>query len=137
MPNYEYACEKCELSVEIQHSMLDKPEIKCEKCGGICKKQITSFYLGLGSNPGVSEMKKDLSLNYGIEQVQMLDGSFENLYHGIKKDGARVKEEMKQNKENIKKNPSKKLTTKELDQRVSIIKENKAKKEYNKRKITI
>lgn len=31
---YDYGCKTCNDRVEVSHGMNEKPEIKCEKCGG-------------------------------------------------------------------------------------------------------
>jgi len=41
MAYYDYACEKCKIINEIQHGMLEEPEILCEECGEPMKKLIS------------------------------------------------------------------------------------------------
>ena len=41
MPTYEYQCKKCSNVQEEIHSILTKPEIKCEICGDYCEKLFT------------------------------------------------------------------------------------------------
>lgn len=41
MPNYEYKCEQCGYSFEIQHSMKGEPLVNCPKCDGRARKIIT------------------------------------------------------------------------------------------------
>ncbi len=41
MPNYEYKCEQCGHSFEIQHSMKEAPVVNCPKCEGRTRKVIT------------------------------------------------------------------------------------------------
>lgn len=38
MPTYTYQCKCCEHSQDVFHTMSAKPRVKCEKCGGPCKK---------------------------------------------------------------------------------------------------
>ena len=84
MPNYEYACEKCEYVFDVIHSFKDKPAIICPKCSGTAKKQITSFYFSVqGASTSClsrEEIKQDLRENYGIEKVQLQGGSLESFY---------------------------------------------------------
>jgi L-lactate utilization protein LutC len=82
-------------------------------------------------------MKRDLKENHDIEKVRLLDGTFKDFYQGVKKDAGRVQEELIQNKESHKPDKATRITDKEADKRVSILKEKKAIKEFNKRKITI
>jgi len=135
MPTYEYGCD-CGYVIEVFHAIGEKPEIKCT-CGSVCHKLVTSFYLGGTSSPSLSEMKRDLKENHDIEKVRLLDGTFKDFYQGVKKDAGRVQEELIQNKESHKPDKATRITDKEADKRVSILKEKKAIKEFNKRKITI
>ena len=32
MPTYDYFCEKCDITIEVTHSIHDSPEVLCEKC---------------------------------------------------------------------------------------------------------
>ena len=57
-------------------------------------KDVSAPFLSLGASPGRADMMADLRQNYGIESVSMLEGVFSDFYAGVKKDGARVKEEM-------------------------------------------
>lgn len=100
MPTYDYQCQKCASLFEVSHSIGEFPSEGCPRCGSLeIKKSVSGFYLG-NSSKGISsaskykDMKADLSENYGIESVNMRNGSFEDLYKGIKKDGSRVKEQM-------------------------------------------
>ena len=48
MALYDYKCTKCgEIQQDVQHGMLETPEVKCEKCGAACTKMIghSSFIL--------------------------------------------------------------------------------------------
>lgn len=38
MAKYDYRCAECENIQEEEHGMNEKPEVKCEKCGGECSK---------------------------------------------------------------------------------------------------
>jgi len=40
MPTYTYQCKKCEAVADHFHGMNAKPRIKCEECGGACKRLI-------------------------------------------------------------------------------------------------
>lgn len=40
MPTYTYQCKKCEAVVDHFHGINANPRIKCEKCGGACKRLI-------------------------------------------------------------------------------------------------
>ena len=40
MPAYDYSCDNCRNVSEIFHSILENPEIVCQKCGGKCVRQI-------------------------------------------------------------------------------------------------
>jgi len=137
MPTYEYGCESCGYVEDIFHSFSEKPSVKCPTCGRDCRKLVTSFYLGGANSPSVSEMKRDLKENHGIDQIRLLDGTFKDFYHGVKKDSGRVQEELKQHQEAYIPKKAKRLTEKEADNRVKILKQKKAEKEYNKRKVTI
>jgi len=38
MPTYTYACRKCANEQDVFHGISAKPRVKCEKCGGNCKR---------------------------------------------------------------------------------------------------
>lgn len=38
MPTYTYECKKCSHEQDVFHGMNAKPRVKCEECGGMCKK---------------------------------------------------------------------------------------------------
>jgi putative FmdB family regulatory protein len=40
MPTYSYQCKKCEAVADHFHGINAKPRIKCEECGGACKRLI-------------------------------------------------------------------------------------------------
>ncbi len=40
MPTYTYQCKKCEAVADHFHGINAKPRIKCEECGGACKRLI-------------------------------------------------------------------------------------------------
>ena len=40
MASYDYECKECGNIQEVQHGMSEKPEIVCEKCGGVTKRLI-------------------------------------------------------------------------------------------------
>lgn len=137
MPTYEYKCETCETVFDVFHSMLEKPLIECKCCHSVCHKQVTGFYLGESKSLSSADIKHDLSENYGIESVSMLKGDLNTWYKGIKKDGQRVKEEMIQNKEKQQVKKENKTNAKEAEKRFLKIREEKAKKAYESKKITI
>lgn len=58
------------------------------------------------STPSLSDMRADLRENYGIESVKMQEGKFADWYKGVKKDGDRVKEQMKRGEEEQEKKAS-------------------------------
>ena len=39
--NYIYFCSNCNNEQEVWHSMIEEPEIKCNKCNSIMKRKIT------------------------------------------------------------------------------------------------
>jgi putative FmdB family regulatory protein len=41
MPTYEYMCEHCGYSIEVQHSMNDNPSVECPHCKSVTKRLIT------------------------------------------------------------------------------------------------
>ncbi len=41
MAFYQYECDTCHHIQEEMHGMNETPEIKCEKCGKLCSKNIT------------------------------------------------------------------------------------------------
>lgn len=41
MPAYDYFCEKCDITVEIYHSMTETPEILCEKCNSPMRRIVS------------------------------------------------------------------------------------------------
>lgn len=86
-------------------------------------------------------MEQDLRENYGIYQTKMREGSFNSFYSGVKKDGDRVKEQMKQGEEADKKRLARKqadFQKKPVDHnRIQILKEHKAKKAYEKRTLAL
>ena len=42
MPIYEYECQKCKAHIEAFQKVVDKPLVKCSKCGGRLEKQISA-----------------------------------------------------------------------------------------------
>lgn len=40
MPTYTYQCKRCEHSQDVFHAMSATPRVKCEECGGPCKRLI-------------------------------------------------------------------------------------------------
>ena len=40
MPTYTYQCKKCETIADHFHGIKAKPRVKCEECGGTCKRLI-------------------------------------------------------------------------------------------------
>jgi putative FmdB family regulatory protein len=41
MARYDYKCSICEHVFEVQHSIHEDPEVKCEKCKAISNRQIS------------------------------------------------------------------------------------------------
>lgn len=142
MPTYEYCCNHCENVFDVFHSYKETPEIKCPLCSSPSKKQVSGFYLSSPkTSVPVKDMKQDLKDNYGIHQLEMQSGTFNNFYHGVKKDGDRVREQMKRTvEENEKKQEAKnrEFMKKPTDMK-AILKnrEIKAQKEFKKRSIRL
>lgn len=42
MPTYTYECKKCGQQLDRFHGMNAKPRVKCEACGGACKRMLGS-----------------------------------------------------------------------------------------------
>jgi len=42
VPTYTYQCQSCEKTKDFFHAISAKPRIKCETCGGRCKRLIGS-----------------------------------------------------------------------------------------------
>jgi putative FmdB family regulatory protein len=40
MPTYSYECQKCGKIQDEFHSITANPRIKCNKCGGACKRKL-------------------------------------------------------------------------------------------------
>lgn len=63
MPVYEYECDKCEKSFEVQQRMADAPLTVCSECGGAVKKvmSMSSFQLKGGGwfADGYTSARKD------------------------------------------------------------------------------
>lgn len=38
MPTYTYECKKCEHTFDVFHAIHANPRVKCEECGGACKR---------------------------------------------------------------------------------------------------
>jgi len=49
---YEYYCQNCMYEEEVEHSIIQDPEIKCRKCGSKMQRKITGgvgvHYKGVG-----------------------------------------------------------------------------------------
>lgn len=41
MPTYDYFCKKCDITIEVNHSINESPEIHCEKCKKIMVRTIS------------------------------------------------------------------------------------------------
>jgi putative FmdB family regulatory protein len=99
MPNYNYICRDCGNFFEQSHAIGYAEAIRCLFCGSVStQKAITSFYIG-GNGFSPSAAMSDLKENYGIESVNMRNGDFKTWYKGVRRDGARVAEQMIQGKE--------------------------------------
>lgn len=58
MPTYDYFCEKCELVIEIKHSIHDESEHYCEQCKMLMQRQIgTGYILAKGLKPTLDEIR--------------------------------------------------------------------------------
>ena len=42
MPTYTYECKKCGHEMDLFHSMTAAPRVKCEECGGSCRRLLGS-----------------------------------------------------------------------------------------------
>ncbi len=40
MPTYTYECKKCGHEMDVFHAMSASPRVKCEECGGACRRLI-------------------------------------------------------------------------------------------------
>ena len=61
MPHYDYYCEKCHLTQEHVHGMLEKPEIKCLKCGALMERVFAPNMGGFilkGGTPAINYREK-------------------------------------------------------------------------------
>lgn len=38
MPTYTYECKKCGHEMDVFHGMSAKPRVRCEECGGTCRR---------------------------------------------------------------------------------------------------
>ena len=144
MPTYDYCCTVCDYVFEASHSYKEKPVIKCPRCQGLCEKQVSACYFSIQGGTSAlhsPDMRQDLRENYGIEQVNLQSGTFHDFYQGVKRDGARVKEQMKAGEEASKKKMEAK--TREFMQKksnpsaVAKITEAKTKKQFEKRAIRL
>jgi len=111
MPFYDYGCENCEAEFETFHSIQEKPKVKCPECGSIRTRKLVSGFGIIVRSTGAkrrvldhvrreSDAKQDLLENFGVENVQPVDGSsFSDVYNDIKSRGTSVRDQMQQEKE--------------------------------------
>lgn len=77
MPTYTYQCKKCDHEMDVFHGISAKPRVKCDECGGSCRRLIgtgagiifkgsgfyeTDYKVKKGKEPepaGKSESKKE------------------------------------------------------------------------------
>lgn len=138
MPIYEYGCDSCHSVFDVEHSMTEKPEVRCLVCSGICRKMITPFYLGnSGCMPCEAEMRQDLRENHGMEHVRLQSGTFNDFYCGVKRDARRVKEELTMNRENRRPSDLPRISEKEAAARYETIRRKKAEDAFKRRSVTI
>ena len=38
MPTYTYQCKKCASSRDVFHGISARPRVRCETCGGVCRR---------------------------------------------------------------------------------------------------
>lgn len=107
MPTYLYQCQACESEQEITASYSNKPLIvPCKDCRGDCKQIPAGFSLGAGmyhqstkSSSQKREIMQELRESYGIDSIQAQNAPLKDVYDGIKKDGSRIREQMKAGEE--------------------------------------
>jgi putative FmdB family regulatory protein len=119
MPNYDYKCIECECEKEVNHSISDSPQLKCDDCGGDMKKIISACHFSLretlARNHFINEAKKDsdirsdLQENYGIEKINPVGkNDLKSVYNDVKEQGSFVREQMQASKEKEEKRIAKK-----------------------------
>ena len=52
MPYYDYRCKTCNLTIEMEHGMMEELEIPCENCRELMIKQMPTNITGIV--PGTS-----------------------------------------------------------------------------------
>lgn len=57
MPTYEYKCEPCLKIYKVQHSMNDKPKVKCPECKKPTERMLSAPNLSLGGYTSPTEAK--------------------------------------------------------------------------------
>jgi len=47
MITYDYSCDDCELTVEVQHSIKEVPKIKCPECEAVMRREfgISNYFI--------------------------------------------------------------------------------------------
>lgn len=71
MAIYDYYCDKCGLTEEFVHGMMEKPEIICSECKSIMEKIISSNFGGFilkGGTPAIHYREK-LNRHKHIEEM--------------------------------------------------------------------
>jgi len=58
MPCYDYTCKRCELTVEIFHTMSSKKKYKCPECNSKMIKLIGYGYFASSMKPSISDYKE-------------------------------------------------------------------------------
>jgi len=110
MPNYDYRCTACDGEREVNHSISEKPQLKCEECGKDMKKMISACHFKLretlATNHFINEAKKetdmrsDLRENYGVEKINPIGkNDIKSVYNDVKSQGDCVRERMQESKE--------------------------------------
>ena len=103
---YDYMCEACGFSFEASHHHTEKPILPCPKCGskithkvpclcGIVVKDSRARTRAKDALHRDAEVRSDLAVSYGVENVTPLRGQTVNdVYKDIKSRGGFVREEM-------------------------------------------
>ena len=105
MPAYDYKCPECESVGEVFHGMNESPTYLCPQCEVEMKRVFNTFHMGHGKREvqrriedklkAESDMKQDLSENYGVESFQPIAAqSMQEVYDDVKASGSFVKDRM-------------------------------------------
>ena len=61
MARYDYRCVECGHVQEVEHPMLEHPEVLCPKCGGQCSRVFSASAISLkGSGFYNTDQRKDM-----------------------------------------------------------------------------